>query len=108
MLHLACTDTSMILVEDVIHAVAIILSVLIISLSYIRVITMILRILSAEGLHKTFSTCTSHLGVFMMFYGSVSLMYLCFSATFPPILDTGIALMFAVLAIFKKTCHLLF
>ncbi|XP_006895578.1 PREDICTED: olfactory receptor 6K3-like [Elephantulus edwardii] len=99
-LRLACTDTSMILVEDVIHAIAIIFSVLIIALSYIRIITVILRIPSAEGRQKAFSTCAAHLGVFLMFYGSVSLMYLRFSATFPPILDTAIALMFAVLAPF--------
>ncbi|NP_001377908.1 olfactory receptor 6K3 [Equus caballus] len=99
-LRLACTDTSMILFEDVIHAIAIIFSVLIIALSYVRIITVILRIPSAEGRQKAFSTCASHLGVFLMFYGSVSLMYLRFSATFPPILDTVIALMFAVLAPF--------
>uniref|UniRef100_A0A0D9S418 Olfactory receptor n=1 Tax=Chlorocebus sabaeus TaxID=60711 RepID=A0A0D9S418_CHLSB len=99
-LRLACTDTSMILIEDVIHAVAIIFSVLIIALSYIRIITVILRIPSVEGRQKAFSTCAAHLGVFLMFYGSVSLMYLRFSATFPPILDTALALMFAVLAPF--------
>ena len=99
-LRLACTDTSMILIEDVIHAIAIIFSVLIIALSYIRIITVILRIPSAEGRQKAFSTCASHLGVFLMFYGSVCLMYLRFCATFPPILDTIIALMFAVLAPF--------
>ncbi|XP_059269945.1 olfactory receptor 6K3-like [Mustela nigripes] len=99
-LQLACTDTSVILIEDVIHAVAIIFSVLIIALSYIRIITVILKIPSVEGRQKAFSTCASHLGVFLMFYGSVSLMYLRFTATFPPILDTVIALMFAVLAPF--------
>lgn len=99
-LRLACTDTSMILVEDVVHAVAIIFSVLVIAFSYIRIITVILRIPSGEGRRKAFSTCAAHLGVFLMFYGSVSLMYLRFSATFPPMLDTAIALMFAVLAPF--------
>ncbi|KAM4805449.1 olfactory receptor 6K3-like [Urocitellus parryii] len=99
-LRLACTDTSMILIEDVVHAVAIIFSVLVIAISYVRIITVILGIPSAEGRHKAFSTCAAHLGVFLMFYGSVSLMYLRFSATFPPILDTAIALMFAVLAPF--------
>ncbi|XP_008584270.1 PREDICTED: olfactory receptor 6K3-like [Galeopterus variegatus] len=65
-----------------------------------RIITVILRIPSVEGRQKAFSTCAAHLGVFLMFYGSVSLMYLRFSAKFPPILDTAIALMFAVLAPF--------
>ncbi|EHB12382.1 Olfactory receptor 6K3 [Heterocephalus glaber] len=99
-LSLACTDTSMILVEDVIHAVAIIFAVLIITISYIRIVTVILRIPSVEGRWKAFSTCAAHLTVFLMFYGSVSLMYLRFSATFPPILDRAFALMFAVLAPF--------
>ncbi|XP_037663303.1 olfactory receptor 6K3-like [Choloepus didactylus] len=99
-LRLACTDTSMILIEDVIHAIAIIFSVLIISLSYVRIITVILKIPSTEGRQKAFSTCAAHLGVFLMFYGSVSLTYLRFSTTFPPALDTAIALIFAVLAPF--------
>ncbi|XP_077012888.1 olfactory receptor 6K3-like [Tamandua tetradactyla] len=99
-LRLACTDTSVILIEDVIHAIAIIFSVLIISLSYVRIITVILKIPSADGRQKAFSTCAAHLSVFLMFYGSVSLMYLRFSTTFPPVLDTAIALMFAVLAPF--------
>ncbi|XP_072494682.1 olfactory receptor 6K3-like [Notamacropus eugenii] len=99
-LRLVCTDTSMILVEDVVHAIAILTAVLIITLSYIRIIVVILSIPSAEGRHKAFSTCASHLTVFIMFYGSVSLMYLRFSATFPPFLDRTIAVMFAVLAPF--------
>lgn len=53
-LSLAFTDTSMILVEDVIHAVAIIITVLIIALSYIRTVTVILRIPSAEGRQRPF------------------------------------------------------
>jgi olfactory receptor len=58
----------------------------------------ILKIPSIGGRRKAFSTCAAHLCVFVMFYGSVSLMYLRFSATFPPVLDTAIALMFSVLA----------
>ncbi|XP_004611864.2 olfactory receptor 6K3-like [Sorex araneus] len=99
-LNLACADTSMILVEDIIHAIAIIFSVLVITLSYIRIVAVILHIPSTDGRQKAFSTCASHLGVFVLFYGSVSLMYLRFSATFPPVLDKVIALMFAVLAPF--------
>ncbi|XP_004474317.1 olfactory receptor 6K3 [Dasypus novemcinctus] len=99
-LSLACTDTSMILVEDVIHAVAIIITILIIALSYIRIVSVILRIPSAEGRKKAFSTCAGHLTVFLIFFGSVSLMYLRFNAIYPPVLDTAIALMFTVLAPF--------
>ncbi|XP_007530650.2 olfactory receptor 6K3-like [Erinaceus europaeus] len=97
-LRLACTDTSMILVEDVIHAISILTSVSIITLSYIRIVIVILRIPSGESRQKAFSTCAAHITVFVLFFGSVALMYLRFSATFPPLLDKATALMFAVLA----------
>ncbi|XP_012886026.1 PREDICTED: olfactory receptor 6K3-like [Dipodomys ordii] len=99
-LHLACTDTSMILVEDVIHAISILTSISIITLSYLRIITVILRIPSGESRQKAFSTCAAHITIFLLFFGSVSLMYLRFSVTFQPLLDKAIALMFAVLAPF--------
>ncbi|XP_075396536.1 olfactory receptor 6K3-like [Tenrec ecaudatus] len=99
-LNLACTDTSMIIIEDVIHAISILTSVSIITLSYLRIITVILRIPSGESRQKAFSTCAAHITIFLLFFGSVGLMYLRFSVTFPPLLDKAIALMFAVLAPF--------
>uniref|UniRef100_A0A286Y519 Olfactory receptor family 6 subfamily K member 3 n=1 Tax=Cavia porcellus TaxID=10141 RepID=A0A286Y519_CAVPO len=81
-LRLACTDTSMILVEDVIHAVAIIFSVL----DYYQ-------FLPSKVRRKAFSTCGAHLAVFFhvlrQCFPSCTLR---FSATFPPILDTAFAL----------------
>ncbi|XP_004640063.1 olfactory receptor 6K3-like [Octodon degus] len=99
-LLLACTDTSMILVEDVIHAVSILTSVSIISLSYLRIIMVILRIPAGENRQKAFSTCAAHIAIFLLFFGSVALMYLHFSVTFPPLMGKATALMFAVLAPF--------
>nr|XP_027806641.1 olfactory receptor 6K3 [Marmota flaviventris] len=99
-LSLACTDTSMILVEDVIHAISILTSISVITLSYLRIITVILRIPSGESRRKAFSTCAAHVTIFLLFFGSVTLMYLRFSVTFPPLMDKAIALMFAVLAPF--------
>ena len=97
-LRLACTDTSMILIEDVIHAISILTSVCIITLSYLRIIVVILRIPSGKSRQKAFSTYAAHITIFFLFFGSVTLMYLHFSVTFPPLLDKAIALMFAVLA----------
>ncbi|XP_012514902.1 PREDICTED: olfactory receptor 6K3 [Propithecus coquereli] len=97
-LRLACTDTSMILVEDVIHAVSILVSVSTITLSYLRIITVILKIPSGQSRQKAFSTCAAHITIFLLFFGSVALMYLHFSVAFPPRLDKAIALIFAVLA----------
>ncbi|XP_025770930.1 olfactory receptor 6K3-like [Puma concolor] len=99
-LSLACTDTSTTLVGDVIHAVAIIVTVLIIALFSIRMVTVVLRIPSAEGRQKAFSTCAGHLAVSLIFLGHVSLMYSRFNATYLPVLDTTTALMFTILAPF--------
>lgn len=81
---LACTDTSMIVIEDVIHAVAIIITVLTIALSYVRIVIVILRIPSAEGRKKAISTCAGHLMVFLIFFGSVSLKHLTFQCHLSP------------------------
>ncbi|XP_049628529.1 olfactory receptor 6K3-like [Suncus etruscus] len=97
-LKLACTNTSMIVVEDIIHAVTILICACVITLSYVRVIMVVLRIPSGENRWKAFSTCAAHIAVFVLFFGSVSLMYMRFSAVYPPALDKATAFMFAVLA----------
>jgi olfactory receptor len=49
---------------------------LLILLSYAFIVVAILRIPSAEGRHKAFSTCASHLTVVIMHYGFASVIYL--------------------------------
>ncbi|XP_077112078.1 olfactory receptor 9G19-like [Ranitomeya variabilis] len=44
--------------------------------SYIYIISTILKINSKEGKYKTFSTCSSHLTVILLFYGTVLGMYM--------------------------------
>ncbi|NXT30465.1 O10A7 protein, partial [Syrrhaptes paradoxus] len=44
--------------------------------SYACIISSILKISSAEGRHKTFSTCSSHLTVVTLYYASGTLIYL--------------------------------
>ncbi|XP_044530555.1 olfactory receptor 6K2-like [Gracilinanus agilis] len=103
LLRLACTDTRaivMIQVVDVVHAAEIVTAVLLIFLSYVGIVAVILHMRSAEGRRKAFSTCASHLMVFLLFFGSVALMYLRFSATYSLFWDTVIALSFTVLSPF--------
>ncbi|NP_001378380.1 olfactory receptor family 10 subfamily H member 4K [Equus caballus] len=45
-------------------------------LSYVFIVSAILRIPSAEGWHRTFSTCVSHLTVVVVQYGFASIIYL--------------------------------
>ena len=50
-------------------------SLLIILISYIFILTAILRMRSAKGRHKAFSTCGSHLVAVSVFYGTLFCMY---------------------------------
>ncbi|KAG8441074.1 hypothetical protein GDO86_006715 [Hymenochirus boettgeri] len=44
--------------------------------SYAKIILAILKVQSSDGRKKTFSTCTSHLTVLMLFYGTIFCMYI--------------------------------
>ena len=50
-------------------------SLLIVLVSYLFILEAILRMNSAEGRHKAFSTCGSHLTVVTVFYGTLIFMY---------------------------------
>ncbi|KAM5184323.1 olfactory receptor 8K3-like [Callospermophilus lateralis] len=50
-------------------------SLLVIVVSYMLILLAILRMKSAEGRRKAFSTCGSHLTVVMVFYGTLIFMY---------------------------------
>nr|XP_036852701.1 olfactory receptor 5AK2-like [Manis javanica] len=51
-------------------------TVLVVIFSYIYILTATLKISSAAGRKKAFSTCTSHLTAVTIFYGTLSYMYL--------------------------------
>ena len=52
-----------------------IVSLLIVLVSYMFILTTVLRMNSAEGRYKAFSTCGSHLTVVTVFYGTLIFMY---------------------------------
>ncbi|XP_028377194.1 olfactory receptor 1D2-like [Phyllostomus discolor] len=45
-------------------------------MSYVRIVSAILRIPSASSKYKAFSTCASHLAVVTLFYGTLGMVYL--------------------------------
>ncbi|KAM5168550.1 olfactory receptor 6F1-like [Callospermophilus lateralis] len=76
----ACTSTQAVeLVAFVIAAVVILSSCLITLVSYIYIIRTILSIPSASGRSKAFSTCSSHLTVVLIWYGSTIFLHVCTS-----------------------------
>ncbi|XP_057163640.1 olfactory receptor 13C8-like [Ursus arctos] len=75
-LKLACADISINVIGMAgSNLIVLVIPLLVISISYIFIVTTILRIPSAEGKHKAFSTCSAHLTVVIIFYGTIFFMY---------------------------------
>ena len=75
-LKLACGDISINVISiGVTNVIFLGAPVLFISFSYVLIITTILRIPSAEGRRKAFSTCSAHLTVVVIFYGTLFFIY---------------------------------
>ncbi|XP_012625637.2 olfactory receptor 13C7 [Microcebus murinus] len=75
-LKLACADISVNVISMAVANVIFLgVPVLFISFSYVFIIATILRIPSAEGRKKAFSTCSAHLTVVVVFYGTILFMY---------------------------------
>ncbi|XP_058380702.1 olfactory receptor 13C3 [Diceros bicornis minor] len=75
-LKLACADISLNTVTMVISNMAfLVLPLLVIFFSYMFILLTILRMNSATGRRKAFSTCSAHLTVVIIFYGTIFFMY---------------------------------
>ncbi|XP_061263727.1 olfactory receptor 8B3-like [Bos javanicus] len=77
LLQLSCTSTSINeLVVFIVVGVNVIVPSVTIFISYTLILSNILHIRSAEGRSKAFSTCSSHIIVVSLFFGSSAFMYL--------------------------------
>ncbi|XP_044534930.1 olfactory receptor 6V1-like [Gracilinanus agilis] len=76
LLQLACSNTSLLELWDFLMALAFVLSSFLITLvSYGYIVTTVLRIPSASGRQKAFSTCGSHLTLVFLGYSSTIFVY---------------------------------
>ncbi|XP_043827364.1 olfactory receptor 8K1-like [Dromiciops gliroides] len=76
-LYIICSDISEIkLIIMIFSAINLVSSLSVVLVSYMLILVAILRMNSAEGRHKAFSTCGSHLTVVIVFYGTLLFMYL--------------------------------
>ncbi|XP_053901878.1 olfactory receptor 6N1-like [Malaclemys terrapin pileata] len=83
LIKLSCGDTGLIILLDFILACVFTLPPFLLTLmSYMCILTAILRISSTTGRQKAFSTCSSHLTVVTIFYGTIMIVYML------PTLDT--------------------
>ncbi|XP_040860051.1 olfactory receptor 8K3-like [Ochotona curzoniae] len=76
LLTLVCSSTREVeLIVLIFSAFNLISSLLIVLVSYTLILLAVLRMNSAEGRHKAFSTCGSHLMVVVILYGTLFFMY---------------------------------
>ncbi|XP_077024200.1 olfactory receptor 6C74-like [Tamandua tetradactyla] len=76
-LQLSCTDTHVIeLLSFILAIVTLLLTLALVTLSYVNIMRTILKIPSAQQRKKAFSTCSSHMTVISISYGSCIFMYI--------------------------------
>ncbi|XP_008834307.1 olfactory receptor 8K3-like [Nannospalax galili] len=76
LLTLICSNTQDVeMIILVFSAFNLVSSLSVVLVSYIMILVAILRMKSAEGRHKAFSTCGSHLTVVIVLYGTLFFMY---------------------------------
>uniref|UniRef100_A0A8C3S5C1 Olfactory receptor n=1 Tax=Chelydra serpentina TaxID=8475 RepID=A0A8C3S5C1_CHESE len=101
LLELLCGDTFLNEVQVIVVAVfAIVVPFLLVILSYVCILSTILKMPSAESRLKAFSTCSSHLVVVTLFYGSASFMYLRPKSTYSPPVDKLFSLSYTIVTPF--------
>ena len=97
LLKLSCSDTRVNeLVIFFIGGLIIIIPFLLIIMSYAQIVSSILKVPSAKGICKAFSTCGSHLTVVSLFYGIIIGLYLCPSAHNSTVKETVMSMMYTV------------
>ena len=97
LLKLSCSDTRVNeLVIFFVGGLIIVIPFLLIIMSYARIVSSILKVPSAKGICKAFSTCGSHLTVVSLFYGTIIGLYLCPSANNSTVKETVMSMMYTV------------
>ncbi|XP_044840263.1 olfactory receptor 2AP1-like [Mauremys mutica] len=77
LMEFSCSDTHLIILLDFVLACVFTLPPFLITLtSYVCILTTILRIPSTTGRQKAFSTCSSHLIVVTIYYGTLMVVYM--------------------------------
>ncbi|KAM5140425.1 olfactory receptor 6F1-like [Mantella aurantiaca] len=98
LLKISCSNNSEVELINFLEGGLILSAAFVLTLvSYIFIISTIVKIKSAEGRHKAFSTCSSHLTCVIIFYGTMICLYMRPTTSYTPKYDKFIALLYAVL-----------
>ncbi|KAM6216365.1 olfactory receptor 2AP1-like [Rhynchocyon petersi] len=94
LLHLSCSDTHFIdMLEFILGGITLILTLVLVILSYTYIVRTILKIPSVQQRKKAFSTCSSHMIVVSLSYGSCIFMYLNPSVEDAATFNKGVAVL---------------
>ncbi|XP_053319928.1 olfactory receptor 5AS1-like [Spea bombifrons] len=98
LLELSCSDTSLVEIQVSINVILIVISQLVIVVAtYICIFSSIFRISTSTGRQKTFSTCSSHLAVVSIYYGTLITLYMAPSRGYSLELNKALSLLNTVL-----------
>ncbi|XP_018426212.1 PREDICTED: olfactory receptor 11L1-like [Nanorana parkeri] len=96
-LHLSCSDTTVVKTQAFIFSVpVIVLPCIFIVVTYIFISFAILRISSHDKRQKAFSTCSSHLAVVGLYYGTLISVYLSPTAGHSPSVSKVLSLLYII------------
>ncbi|XP_069098191.1 olfactory receptor 6F1-like [Pleurodeles waltl] len=96
-LKAACSDTTIIEMEAfILSFIGLSIPFLLIIISYVYIISSILRIPSTVGRRKAFSTCTSHVAVVVTYFGTLIAMYVVPAASHSLNLSKAVSLLYSV------------
>ncbi|KAG9467069.1 hypothetical protein GDO78_015666 [Eleutherodactylus coqui] len=94
-LLMSCVDTQVIEITIYISAAIIVVSAFCLTvISYVHIVSTILKIHSIKGRYKVFSTCASHLLVVTVYYGTIMFMYIRPHSTYYHTKDKVISLLY--------------
>ncbi|XP_048221374.1 olfactory receptor-like protein DTMT [Perognathus longimembris pacificus] len=97
LVKLACSDTHVNeLVIFIVGGLVVVIPFLLITVSYVQIMSSILKVPSSHGIRKVLSTCGSHLSVVSLFYGTIIGLYLCPSANNSTVKETVMSMMYTV------------
>ncbi|OCT85728.1 hypothetical protein XELAEV_18023899mg [Xenopus laevis] len=98
LLRLSCTDTFInFMVSFVAGGGLGMVAFIITFLPYIQIISTVLKINNSDGKHKAFSTCTSHITVVSIFYGSIILIYFVPTTSYLFVLNSLLSVIYSVI-----------
>ncbi|XP_035931249.1 olfactory receptor 2AP1-like [Halichoerus grypus] len=94
LLEISCSDTRLLeLLDFILAVVTLVVTLVLVILSYINILWTILKIPSAQQRKKAFSTCSSHMIVISLSYGSCIFMYIKPSAKEGVAFNKGVAVL---------------